>query len=229
MKFNKVYFEKDALARHQDFDTWYEDGDLFLRFQSKEGWQSEKDRVQIIGRMGGEVGEIRPDHRTLCYRIRYERYEYTLHTYVIERHYYIEGMVWDLYGSFANPPFHIVEETLTSYNHRTVHVKLKEFKNKGLCYEVHVPKLEKLRIAVASVIAIGLKEEWKGLSEGEDVEIGTRLQRLKNRVFENKGFTYEQIQQMIQDDDPRVRIIKPQGRPIDDPRSRYKKSKKANN
>ncbi len=223
MKFNKVYIEKDALARHQDFDTWYEDGDLFLRFQSKQGWQTEKDRVQIFGRLGGEVGEIRPDNRALTYRIRYERYEYTLHTYVIEHHYYIEGMVWDLYGSFANPPFHIVEETLTSYNHRTVHVKLKEFKNKGLCYEVHVPKIEKLRIAVASVVAIGLKEEWKGLSEGEDVEVGTGLQRLKNRIFENKGFTYEQIQQMIADEDPRVRVIKPQGRPIDDPKSHYKK------
>ena len=56
MKFNKVYIPVDALARHEDFDTWYEDGDLFLHFACKKGWKSEKDRVQIFGRMGGQVG-----------------------------------------------------------------------------------------------------------------------------------------------------------------------------
>ncbi len=222
LKFNKVYIPEDALARHEDFDTWYEDGELFLRFQSKQGWSSEKDRVQIMGRLGGQVGQIKPDYRALTYQIAYERFDYTLHTYVIGHHYYIEGMVWDLYGSFANPPFHLVEETLTSYNHRSVHVKHVKFKNKGMCYEVHVPKLEKLRIAVASIVAIGIKEEWKGLSEGEDREVSSsRLEKLKNRIFENKGFTYEQIQEMIENGDPRVQIIKPQGRPIDNPNSRF--------
>lgn len=218
-----MYIPKDALARHEDFDTWYEDGDLFLHFESKQGWSREKDRVQIIGRLGGQVGLIKPDNRALAYYIQYERYEYTLHTYVIGRHYYIEGMVWDLYGGFNDPPFNIVEETLTSYNHKAVHVKLVNFKNKGLCYEVHVPELEKLRIAVACVVAIGLKEEWKGLSEGEDREIGSRWQRIKNRVFEHKGYTYDEIQSMIENDHPLVRIVKPQGRPIDNPKSHYKK------
>ena len=223
MKFNKVYIPLDALKRHEDFDTWYEDGDLFLHLESKQGWSSEKDKVQIIGRMGGQVGQIKPDHLALTYRIQYERFEYTLHTYVIEHHYYIEGMVWDMYGSFNNPPFSVVEETLTSYNKKTVRVKVVNFKNHGMCYEVHVPELEKLRIAVACIVAIGLKEEWKGLSEGEDREIGTRLQRLKNRIFENKGYTYEQIQEMIANDHPLVKVIRPTGRPIDNPNSHYKK------
>ena len=30
MKNNKVYFPVDAIARHEDFDVWYEDGDVFL-------------------------------------------------------------------------------------------------------------------------------------------------------------------------------------------------------
>ncbi len=223
MKYNKVYIPQNALSNHEDFDTWYADGEVFLRFQSKQGWKTEKDRVQIIGRLGGQVGLIKPDNRALTYQIQYERYEYTLHTYVIGHHYYIEGMVWDLYGSYSEPPFDIVEETLTSFNHKSVHVKLVQFKNKGMCYEVHVPKLEKLRIAVACVVAIGLKEEWKGLSEGEDREIGTVLQKLKGRIFENKGFSYEEIQQMINSDDPRVKIIKPTGRPIDYKKNRRKK------
>lgn len=223
MKFNKVYIPIDALSRHADFDTWYEDGDLFLHFESKQGWTREKDRIQIIGRMGGQVGQIKPDNRALVYEIQYERFTYRLHTYVIGHHYYIEGMVWDLYGSYNEPPFSFVEETLTSYNRKSVRVRLVErFKNHGACLEVHVPELEKLRIAVACVVAIGWKEEWKGLSEGEDREIGTKLQRLKNRVFENKGFTYEQIQQMIAENHPLVQIIKPTGRPIDNPNSHYK-------
>lgn len=215
MKFNKVYFPVDAIAKHENFDAWYEDGDVFLQFMCKKGWKSEKDQVQIMGRMGGQVGLIRPDNRTLNYFIRYERWEYILHTYVIEHHYYVEGMVWDLYGCAHEPPFDFVEETMTSYNHKAVHVKTKEFKNHGLCYEVHVPDLTKLRIAVASLVAILIKEEWKGLSEGEEWESANVLERIKGRIFENKGYTYEEIQNMIALDSPLVRIFRPEGRPID--------------
>ena len=222
MKYNKIYFQKDAISKHEDFDAWYEDGDLFLQFKCKKGWKTEKDPVQIMGRMGGQVGLIKPDNRVLNYFIRYERFEYILHTYVIEHHYYIEGMVWDLYGSFNDPPFDFCEETLTSYNHKAVHVKLKNFKDKGLCYEVHCPDLTKLRIAVASVIAIGIKEEWKGLSEGEEWESANLLERLKGRIFENKGYTYEEIQNMIALDSPYTKIVRPEGRPIDHKDSRYK-------
>ena len=42
------------------------------------------------------------------------------------------------------------------------------FKDKGMCYEIHAHELEKLRIAVAAFVAILIKEEWKGLSEGND-------------------------------------------------------------
>lgn len=229
-KFNKIYIQQDAIRNavenKEEFDAWYEDGEVFLHFESKKGWSCEKDQTQIIGRMGGQVGRIKPDNRTLCYYIQYERYEYTLHTYVIGHHYYVEGMVWDLYGGFYDPPFNLVEETLTSYTHGAVHVKLVNFKDKGMCYEIHCPKLEKLRIAVASVVAIGLKETWKGLSEGEEVTLPGKLDRLKSRLFENKGFTYEDIQEMIEKDSPYTRIIVPEGRPIDHPDSRYSKMHK---
>lgn len=216
MKYNKVFIEKDALARHEDFDTWYEDGTVFYHFTSKNGWTAEKDVISAY-REGAKQpsGIIKGDHRTLNYLITCERYEYIMHSYVIEKHYYIEGMLWDLYGSYANPPFDLVVETKTSYNKKDVHVKERLFKNHGLCYEIHVPDLEKLRVAVLSLVAIGLKEEWKGLSEGEDVRGATVLERLKNRVFENKGLTYEQIKALEREGSPLVQVEKPQGRPMD--------------
>lgn len=229
-KFNKVYIQQDAvknaIENKQEFDAWYEDGDVFVHFQSKKGWTREKDPTEIIDRMGGEVGRIKPDNYTLVYDIRYERYDYRLHTYVINKHYYIEGMVWDLYGCAHEPPCKIVEETLTSFNHKVVHIKLVNFKNKGMCYEIHVPELEKLRIAVASFVAILLKEEWKGKSEGEEYTPPGFLNNLKSRVFENKGFTYEEIQELIEKESPYVRIIKPQGRPCDHKESKLKKDKR---
>ena len=216
MKFNKVYIQKDALSRHEDFDTWYEEGSIFYSFKCKKGWQSEKDIVEAY-RDGAKQpsGRIKPDNRCLNYMIMCERYEYIMHPYVIEKHYYIEGMLWDLYGSYYDPPFDLVAETKTSYNKKDVHVKERLLKGKGLCYEIHVPDLEKLRVAVLAVVAIGLKEEWKGLSEGEDVRGNTWLERLKDRVFENKGLTYDQIKQLELEDSPLVQIEKPQGRPID--------------
>ena len=75
MKYNKIYFQQDAIAKHEDFDAWYEDGEIFLQFKCKKGWKREKDQVQIMGRMGGQVGLIRPDNRVLNYFIRYERFE----------------------------------------------------------------------------------------------------------------------------------------------------------
>ena len=189
MKFNKIYLQKDAIARHEDFDTWYEDGERFYRFESKGGWKSEKDKISVIGRMGGENGQIRPDNRCLNYFLRFERYEYIMHPYVIFKHYYIEGMLWDLYGSAAEPPFDFVCETKTSYNKKDVHVKERLFRDKGMCYEIHVPDLTKLRVAVIALVAILIKEEWKGLSECEEVRGATWMERLKNRVIENKGYT----------------------------------------
>lgn len=227
MKFNKIYLQKDAIRNaidnDEDFETWYEDGDLFFTFHSKDHWKSEKTPVQVFGRMGGQNALIKPDNRALNYFIQHERWEYIMHPYVIGHHYYIEGMVWNLYGSFFEPPFDIFEETMTSFYHKAVHVKMKEFKNKGLCYEIHCPDVRQLRIAVLSVVAIGIKEEWKGLSEGEEVQGATWYQRLRNRVFDPKGFTYEQIQHLIETDSALVRPIKPQGRPIDIKKQKKKK------
>ena len=225
MKFNKVYLQKDAIRNaienKEDFETWYEDGDVFFRFQSKGNWESEKTPVQVMGRHGGQNALIKPDHRCLNYFLQLERWEYIMHPYVVGRHYYIEGMVWNVYSSFKEPPFDFFEETMTSFYHKAVHVKMKEFKNKGECYEIHVSDVRQLRIAVISLVAIGLKEEWQGLSEGEAVQGATWYERLKNRIFDPKGIPYEQIQQLIERESPLVTPIKPQGRPID-----IKKAKK---
>lgn len=215
MKYNKVYMPKDAIARHEDFDTWYEDGEIFMRFESKGSWESEKTPVRVIGRLGGQNALIKPDNRALNYYLQHERYEYTMHALVINKHYFIEGMVWDMYGSFQEPPFDILEETLTSFDHKAVHVRLKEFKNKGECYEIHVSDLTKLRIGVISVVAIGIKEEWKGLSEGEDAKDFTWWEKVKRGISATKGLTYEQVEYLEAIDSPLVRIIRPKGRPID--------------
>ena len=190
MKNNKVYFQKDALARHENFDMWYEDGALFLRFEGE--WKSEKDKVAVMGRMGGEVGCIKPDHKTINYYLRSERWEHCLHTYTIFKHYYIEGMLWDLYGTLQDPPCDFLVETRDG-DKRDVHIKLVKFRDKGECYEIRVKDLSKLRLAAIAVVGIALKEEWKGLSEGEENPNASRLDKIKRNVFGYKGKTYEQV------------------------------------
>lgn len=194
MKFNKVYFQKDAIERGEDFDVWYEDGAQFLHFEGP--WQSEKDKIAVMGRMGGEVGHIKCDHLALCYYLRVERYQHCLHTYTIFKHYYIEGMLWDIQGSFAFPPFDFVKETKRGDEfdrQKMGHVKLVNFKNKGECYEVRVKDVAHLRVATLAVIGMGLKEKYRGKSEGEENPNPTKLQKLKDAVFTNKGKTFEQV------------------------------------
>ena len=55
-KFNKMYFPVDAIAKHEDFDVWYSDGERALRFEGP--WEKESDRIAMIGRMGGQIGQI---------------------------------------------------------------------------------------------------------------------------------------------------------------------------
>lgn len=188
MKNNKVYLPKDALTRHADFDVWYADGDTFLSV--KGAWSSERDKVVIFGRMGGEMGHIKPDAKTLTYYIKLERWEYVLHTLRIFEHYYINGMKWQIDGSLSNPPFDfLIEESLA----KDVHVQVVDFKNHGECFEVRVKDVAKLRIAVAVVIAMGIKEEYRGLSEGFEGQGATKLQKAKNWLFSGKGIPYEDL------------------------------------
>ena len=217
-----MYIPVDALARHEDFDTWYEDGDLFLHFACKKGWKSEKDRVQIFGRMGGQVGEIKPDNRALVYDIMYERFIACTPT---SSSITTTSRAWcgTCTAAITSLPTALSRRRLSATTANRCACAASKVQDHGPCYEVHVLELEKLRIAVACLVAIGYKEEWKGLSEGEDRELGNLWQRMKGRIFENKGFTYEQIQQMIAEDHPLVKILKPTGRPIDNPKSHYKK------
>lgn len=190
MKNNKVYFPQDAIARHEDFDVWYEDGDVFLSL--KGAWKTERDRATIFGRMGGEMGHIKPDAKALTYYLKLERWEYVFHTLHLFKHYYVNGMKWQIDGTLSDPPFDFVNEE----DGRTEgHVQLVNFKGHGPCYEVRVKDVAKLRIAVAAVIAMGIKEEYKGLSEGLKNPGASKLEKAKDWLFSGKGYTYEELQQ----------------------------------
>lgn len=188
MKNNRVYFPKDALARHEDFDVWYADGETFLSIKST--WSKERDKVIIFGRMGGEMGCIKPDAKALTYYLKLERWEYVFHTLHLFKHYYVNGMKWQIDGSLRNPPFDFVnEEDL----HKDAHVQLVDFKNRGECYEIKVKDVAKLRIATAAVIAMGIKEEYLGLSEGIRDENASKLQKAKKWLIADKGIAYEDL------------------------------------
>lgn len=191
MKNNKAYVPRDAIARHENFETWYEDGSLFLRFESD--WKEEKSRVSVFTRLGGESAEIKPDHACINYYLRLEQWEHCLHCHTIFKHYYVEGMLWDIYGSFAEPPFDFITETRTSDDARDGHVKLVNFRDRGECFEVRVKDISKLRIAVVALVAMGIKEEYKGLSEGEDKKNMGFFEKIRHNWAQGKGKTYEQV------------------------------------
>lgn len=188
MKNNKVYVNRNAISQHEDFDVWYADGDPFLSF--KGAWTRENDKVRIFGRMGGEMGCIKPDAKALTYYLKLERWEYVLHTRRIYEDYYVNGMKWQINGSFKKLPLDfLLEDSLD----KDVHVRLATFKDKGDCIEIKAKDVEKLRIAVAAVIAIGIKEEYCGLSEGLRNPDASKLQKAKNWFFAGRGKTYEQL------------------------------------
>ncbi|MEG1827401.1 MAG: hypothetical protein RR218_09065 [Gordonibacter sp.] len=188
MKNNKVYFPKDALARQEDFDVWYEDGETFLSIKGT--WSSERDKAVIFGRMGGEMGCIKPDAKTLTYYLKLERWEYVFHTLHLFKHYYVNGMKWQIDGTLSEPPFDFVNEDDL---HKEVHVQLVDFKNHGECYEIRTKDVAKLRIAVAAAIAMGIKEEYRGLSEGFEDSGATKLQKAKKWLSSSKGIPYDKL------------------------------------
>ena len=187
MKTNKLYFPKDALSRHENFDVWYADGDLALRFEGE--WASEKEKIAIIGRWGGETAHIKPDHNTVSYYLRVECYEYVLRTYRIFQHYGVDGMRWDIHGSLAEGSFFAIHEDT---GQKDVSVRLTTLPGKGECYEVKVKDVAKLRIALIAVVAMGIKEEYCGLSEGEKDMNAGRVKKMKKFLFPGKGEKYEE-------------------------------------
>ena len=66
--------------------------------------------------------------------------------------------------------------------------------DKGRCYEVKVKDVSKLRPAAGAVIAILIKEQWKGLSCGEPYPDGTKWYKRLKRYFLEPGYSYEDIQ-----------------------------------
>ena len=62
-----------------------------------------------------------------------------------------------------------------------------------MCYEIKVKDLAKLRIAACCVIAMKIKESFRGRSEGEpDENLGT-FGKIRKKLFDSKGYTYEEI------------------------------------
>lgn len=187
MKNNRVYMPIDAVDTREDFCLWYADGDVFLTVKSD--WTKENDPVSIINRFGGELGRIKFDPKTLVYYVGVERYEYELHTYTIFEHYFFKGMLWDIMGQLDNPPLDFVNEGTGKFDVRISRVK---FRDKGQCYEIKVKDLSKLRVAACAVIAIKIKESYRGKSEGEPIE-EQGLKKWVNRIKGNKGLTYEEV------------------------------------
>ena len=188
MKEATAYLPKDAIANHRDFDVYYADGTIFLSFQG--AWQHEKDEVAVFGRMGGEMGRIKPDHKALVYYLRLERWEYALHTLHLFRHYYVNGMKWKVDGSLAGAPFFFVNEQTGSKEGRVRDARLE---GRGACWEVATKDPAKLRIAVAACVAMGIKEEYRGLSEGLREGRAHGLHRLRGWIFSGKGVRYEDL------------------------------------
>ena len=188
MKNNRVYMPIDAVDTREDFQLWYADGDLFLTV--KGDWKSEKDKVSIISRHGGEMGRIKPDPNGVVMYVGVERYEYELHTYTIFEHYFFKGMLWDIYGCIDDPPLDFRNEGTGKLDVRISRVK---FRDHGMCYEIKVKDLAKLRIAACAVIAMKIKESFRGRSEGEPDDSVKGLAKLKKRIFDSKGYSYEEI------------------------------------
>ncbi len=190
MKNNRVYMPIDAVDTREDFNLWYADGDLFLTVKSAGGWQQEKDRIAIYSRHGGEMARIKPDPYGVVMNVGVERYEYELHTYTIFEHYFFKGMLWDIYGCIDDPPLDFRNEGTGKLDVRISRVR---FRDKGMCYEIKVKDLAKLRIAACCVIAMKIKESFRGRSEGEpDENLGT-FGKLRKKLFDSKGYTYEEI------------------------------------
>ena len=187
MRNNRVYMPVDAIDKREDFKLYYADGDVFLTV--KGNWQFERDKVRIYNRMGGELGRIRTDPQSLTYFVGVERYEYELHTYTIFEHYFFKGMLWDIIGCISDPPLDFKNIGTGKLDARIGRVK---FRDKGPCYEIKVKDISKLRIAACCVIAMAIKESFKGRSEGEPYD-EKGLTKWKNRLTTNKGFTYEEV------------------------------------
>lgn len=177
----------DAVDKREDFKLWYADGDEFITV--KADWKKENDKVAIYNRFGGEMARIRFDPNSLVYFVGVERYEYELHTYTIFEHYFFKGMLWDIKGTLNDPPLDFRNEGTGKLDVRISRVK---FKDHGRCYEIKVKDISKLRIAACCVVAMAIKESFKGKSEGEPVE-ESGLEKWKKRIFTNKGITYEDI------------------------------------
>lgn len=184
----KVYIPVDGIARHEEFECWYEDGTKFATVTGD--FQKETDKVHILGRTGGEIARIKPDHKALSMDVRVDKWTYTLRTHVIFKHYFFQGMLWQMFGSPSNGRANFRNED-TSKN--DVHiVRLKDFMGHGPCYEVRVKDIHKLRPAAGACIAIMIKEHYRGLSEGEPGEKMNAVKRLWRQI-NDIGYTYEEL------------------------------------
>ena len=74
MKNNKVYLPTDAIARHEDFDVWYADGETFLSI--KGAWSKELSLIHIwppplrrVGRVEADGAPLQPVHHLLRRRL----------------------------------------------------------------------------------------------------------------------------------------------------------------
>ncbi len=189
MIFNKIYFPVDAIDKGEDFQGWYEDGALFM--STNADWSAEKNPIQILAKTGAEMCKIKPDYKCLTYSVGVERFTYTLKTKLVTKHYYFEGMLWNMHGTPSSGHACFIHEDTGK---KDVVVKVVDkFRDKGPCYEVKVRDITKLRVAVCAVIAILHKEHWKGASEGEPPEDKVSFFSKLRHSMNDTVLTYDEV------------------------------------
>ncbi|MCQ2752261.1 MAG: hypothetical protein MJ189_04105, partial [Coriobacteriales bacterium] len=174
----------------KDFDIFYEDNDLFATVKSD--WNSEKSKVDLIGSSNELRARIKPDFKALTYDVQVDRFTYTFKTYHIFRYYFLEGMKWEMFSSISTGHANCVNQD----DHRkdVLVALVKDFRGLGPCYEVRVKDISKLRAAVAFIVCIMIKEDYKGLSVGLPAKRNT-WGKFKYWLFD-KGYTYEESLQV---------------------------------
>lgn len=189
MIFNKIYFPVDALEKGEDFEAWYEDGALFMTTNCD--WKEEKSPIQILAKTGAEMCKIKPDYKCLTYSVGVERFTYTLKTKLITKHYYFEGMLWDMHGSPSNGHCCFIHEDTGKKD--VLVTTVDKFRDKGPCFEVKVRDITKLRVAVCAIVAILHKEHWKGVSEGEAPEESVGFFTKLRHSMADTTLSYEEV------------------------------------
>lgn len=180
MKNIRLYMPVDAIANHEDFDIWNDEGESGFRVTGE--WQYEKDPAVINGQFGTRIAKVKADRNIVNYYLKVGLYSYEFQPRIIFKHYFVEGVAWDIKGSLTSLPIDFMCVFNADKPIKDAHVRKVEFADKGECYELTVYAPDYLYIAVTTLVAMAIKEEWRGLSTGEPEESPGFFSKVKKAV-----------------------------------------------